>query len=385
MSNIETIGTPNGDIAIGGSCDPRYRKLYDAFAENFRSLNELGAAVALYKDGEKLVDLWGGYMDVDRRRAWTEHSIVSMASVVKGMMALGVHMLADQGKLDYDAPVADYWPEFAQNGKELVTVRQAISHHAAIHFIDAAEPGDYHRWERMVAAVAKQKPEWAPGTRGVYHTTSFIFILGKLIAAATGEMPWDWFRREVTEKLGVEYNLRCTAADIANFGPDIDTAHFVAGARMPQEVIRRFFAGMGDPALTLSPEERRQLPFQATAGNARGVARLFSFCAMNGALDGIRIFSPKTIDLMTQVQWYAPCPVWGTPMRTAMGLLLNDPDFFYIGPNPNAFGTAGAGGSFGFADRENRMSMSYALNRWWPALALGNRARRLVDAAYTAI
>ncbi len=154
---------------------------------------------------------------------------------------------------------------------------------------------------------------------------------------------------------------------------------------MPQEVIRRFFAGMGDPATTLSPEERRQLPFQATGGNARGVARLFSFCAMDGALNGIRIFSPETIDLMTQVQWYAPCPVWGTPMRTAMGLLLNDPDFFYIGPNPNAFGTAGAGGSFGFADRENRMSMSYALNRWWPALALGDRARRLVDAAYASI
>ncbi len=193
MSNIETIGTPNGEIAICGSCDPRYRKLYDAFAENFRSLNELGAAVALYKDGEKLVDLWGGYRDVDRKRAWTEHSIVSMASVVKGMMALGVHMLADQGKLDYDAPVADYWPQFAQNGKGRVTVRQAISHHAAIHFIDAAEPGDYHRWDRMVAAVARQKPEWGPGTRGVYHTTSFIFILGKLIAAATGEMPWIGF------------------------------------------------------------------------------------------------------------------------------------------------------------------------------------------------
>lgn len=92
--------------------------------------------------------------------------------------------------------------------------------------------------------------------------------------------------------------------------------------------------------------------------------------------------SPQTIDLMTQSQWRSPCAVWGTPMNTALGLLINDPEFFYIDPNPNAFGTAGAGGSFGMADRENRLSMSYSVNRWWPALAPGDRERSLIDAAY---
>lgn len=385
MPKIETITTKDGSADIHGGFEPRYQPVYDAFVENFRNRAELGASIALYSDGRKVVDLWGGHMDLERTRPWTEHSIVGMASVVKGMMALGLHMLADRGKLDYDAPVATYWPEFAQNGKGKITVRQAISHHAAIHIIDAAVPGDFFRWERMVAAIATQKPEWEPGTRGVYHTISIIFILQKLIAAVTDELPWEWFRREVTEKLGIEYNLRLTPEDLANFGPDFDATHFVEGAKIPPEVMARFFGGMGDPAASLTPEALQQLPLQTAGGNARGVARLFAFCAMDGALDGVRILSPKTIDLMTEVQWYEPCAVWGMPMKVALGLLLNDPEFFYIGPNPKAFGTVGAGGSFGFADRENRMSMGYSLNRWWPALALGERARTLVDAAYRTV
>lgn len=385
MNNIELIEIEGKEVAISGSYDSHYEKLYDAFVDNFRSRRELGAAVAVYRDGEKVVDLWGGHMDEARMHPWTEHSIVSMASTVKGMMALAIHMLADQGKLDYDAPVASYWPEFAQNGKENVTVRQVISHHGAIHFIDAAQPGDYFRWDKMTAAVASQKPEWEPGTRGVYHTISIVFIFGKLIQAVTGEYPWDWFRREVTEKLGIEYNLHLNDADLAHYGADFDTDGFVKDADISPEVMARFFGGMGDPATVLSPEEQAQVPYQLSAGNARGVARFFAFCAMGGEMDGTRILSSQTIELMTQVQWYEPCAVWSTPMRTALGLLLNDPDFYYIGPNPNAFGTAGAGGSFGMADRENNMSIAYCVNRWWPALALGDRSRALVDAAYASL
>jgi len=258
------------EFPIHGICEDSFSRVRDSFSENFVERGELGAAVAVYKDGKKVVDLWGGHMDEARTQPWTEHSIVSMASTVKGMMALGVHMLADQGKLDYNAPVAAYWPEFAQNGKERLTVRQAISHHGAIHFIDAAQPGDYFRWDKMTAAIASQKPEWEPGTRGVYHTISIVFILGKLIQVATGEYPWDWFRREVTEKLGIEYNLRLNETDLTHYGPDFDTAAFVNEAEIPPDVMARFFADMGDPGTVLTAEEQSQLPFMASAGNARG-------------------------------------------------------------------------------------------------------------------
>lgn len=384
-TQIDMVKVKGESVSIFGMAEQGFLPLVEAFKENFRTRRELGAAVCLYKDGRKVVDLWAGHLDVERARPWEEHSIVSMASVVKGMLALTLHALADQGKLEYDAPVAEYWPEFAQNGKGAITVRQVISHHAAIHMIDHAAPGDFWRWDRMVEAIAKQKPEWQPGTRGVYHTISIVFILGKLIQCASGEYPWDYFRRAITKQLGVEYNIRLTDADLPLFGQDFETEHFIKDANLAPEVMARFFGGLGNPSEVLTPEELVGIPYLSSAGNARGVAKLFAFCAQDGELDGIRILSPRTIDLMTEVQWYEPCAVWGTPMKTALGLLVNDPGFFYIGPNPKAFGTAGGGGSFGFADRENRMSMAYSLNRWWPALALGDRARSLVDAAYDCI
>jgi CubicO group peptidase (beta-lactamase class C family) len=384
-AEVDRLLVDGTTITIFGSVEPQFRPVLEAFIDNFRTRRELGASVAIYHQGKKVVDLWAGNMDEERTRPWEEHSIVTTASVMKGMMALALHMLADQGKLDYDAPVAQYWPEFAQGGKEKVTVRQAISHHAALHMNDHAQPGDYFRWDTMVDAIAMQKPEWEPGTKGVYHTISIIFILGKLIQSVSGEYPWDYFRREVTEKLGIEYHQRLTDAEMPLFGSDFDTAYFIQQANLAPEVMARFFAGMGDITSVLSGEEMAALPHLTAAGNARGLAKLFAFCAENGALDGVRIFSPQTIDLMTEPQWYAPCAVWGTPFHAALGLLVNDPEFFYIGPNPKAFGTAGGGGSFGFADRENRLSMGYALNRWWPALALGERSRTLVDAAYICV
>ena len=372
-------------VRISGECAPGFEPVLEAFGLNFRERGELGASVCVYRGGRKVVDLWGGHTDPGRQQAWEAGTMVSMASVVKGILAFALHMLADRGALSYDAPVAQYWPEFAGEGKERITVRQAISHHAAIHLIDAAESGDYFRWERMVAAIARQRPQWPAGTRGVYHTVSSVFILGKLIQCASGEYPWDFFRREVTERLGVDYHIRLTEAERVRYRPNYDTEPFVRDAKIPPDILPRFFAGMGDYAHALTAEEQRAMPYRVSGGTARGAARLFAFAAMDGELDGIRVLSPRTIELMTEVQWYEKCAVWGTPMRTALGILVNDPEFFYIGPNPKAFGTAGAGGSFAMADRDNRLAVGYSLNRYWPALALGDRARTLIDAVYRSL
>lgn len=369
-------------VSISGECAAGFEPVLAAFAANFEQRRELGASVCVYREGRKVVDLWGGHTDPARQQPWEAGTMVSMASVVKGMLAFALHMLADRGALSYDAPVAQYWPEFASEGKEQITVRQVISHHAAIHLVDAAEPGDYFRWDRMVAAIARQKPQWPPGTRGVYHTVSSVFILGKLIQCASGEYPWDFFRREVTERLGVDFHIRLTEAERSRFCQNYDMEHFVRDAKIAPDILPRFFAGMGDYTRVLTAEEQRAMPYRLSGGTARGAARLFAFASMDGVLDGIRVLSPRTIELMTEVQWHEKCAVWGTPMRTALGLLVNDPEFFYIGPNPRAFGTAGAGGSFAMADRDNRLAVGYSLNRYWPALALGERARTLIDAVY---
>lgn len=373
------------DNLANGYCSAPFEQVRHSFEANFRELNELGAAVAVYWRGDLVVDLWGGFQDLEKTRPWERDTIVSMASVFKGMLTFALHMIADRGLIDYDRPVADYWPEFAQSGKGHITVRQAISHHAALHFTDAAEPGDTQRWDKMVAAIAKQAPEWEPGTRGAYHTVSIFYIVGELIARTTGMAPWDFFRKEITEQLGVDYHIWSRDAEIARTSPDFDMEYFTRDAKIPPDVMARFYKGWGDPEIYLSAEERARLPYQRGAGNARAVAKLFAYAAMDGELDGKRILSPRTIDLMTEEQWDAPCAVWGNRMRMALGLYLNDPDFFYIGPNPKAFGVAGAGGSFGSADRENRLSIGYSANRWWPAASYGERARRLVDAVYACL
>jgi CubicO group peptidase (beta-lactamase class C family) len=305
-----------------------------------------------------------------------------MASVEKGMFALLLGMLASRDLLDFASPVARYWPEFGQGGKAGITVRQAISHHAALHFTDLAQPGDAYRWDKMVDAIARQAPEWPPGTRGAYHTVSIVYIMGEIVARITGMSPWEFYRREITEPLGVDFHLRLTDAELPRVSALYETEHFAGGMTAAPEVIARFFKARGNPERDLTAEERARFPYLRSAGNARAAAKLFAYLAMDGAIAGTRLMSARVIDLMTEVQWYAPCAVWGTPMRTALGLLCNDPDFYAIGPNPAAFGTAGSGGNFAMADRQNRLSVAYSLNSWWPALALGERAKRLVDAVY---
>lgn len=385
---LEKLVIDGAAVDVQGECAPGFERVLAAFADNFRNRRELGASFCIYKDGKKVVDLWGGHRDPARSQVWTGDTLAGMASVRKGMLALGLHMLADQGKLNYDAPVAQYWPEFAQNGKERITVRQAISHHAAIHFCDACEPGDYFRWDKFVAAVTKQKPEWTPGTRGVYHTLTIIPILGHLIELASGQRPWDYMRQQITERLGVDDHSRMSAAELGRYSPDYGTEAIFNNPTVPPDVWARFLKPMGyplKPAASLTPEELAQVPLMTHAGTARGVARMFAFVAMDGELDGIRIFTPRTIDLMSEPQWDETCPMWGIPMKTALGLLVNNNSSVDFGPNPKSIGTAGAGGSFGMADRQNRLAVSYSLNRWWPELTLGDRARALVAATYASL
>ncbi len=383
---LEIIEKDNAKINIDGQCASRFASVLQAFGENFRSLDELGAGLCVYHEGEKVVDIWGGYCDPERSKPWEQDTIVSMASVFKGMMSFCIHRLAYQGRISYDAPVAAYWPEFAQSGKSEVTVRQAISHHAALQFTDAAEPGDILHWDKYKGCVEQQAPEWEPGKKGVYHTFSIAPIIGGLVEAVTGQRIWDYFRAEIAEPLGVDYQLSLTEAEHQRLCPDYNTDAFQSQISIDPSVLQRFFKPVGDLSSLIGG---KNVPIQGcpnlgSAGNARGVARIFAYASMGGTLDGIEFLSPDIIDEFTQEQWNHPCPIWGMNFRHALGLLLNQPDT-YFGPNPNAFGTAGAGESFGMADRENKISIGYCLNSWYPDMAIGSRAKKLIDSVYTCI
>ena len=166
------------DIPIGGTCDPAFAAVEETFRENFTRRHEIGAGVCVYKEGEKVVDLWGGHCDEARTRPWEENTIVLMNSVVKSICALAVHVLADQARVNLDAPAAKYWPAFAQNGKEGILVRHVQGHECGAIFSDAAKPGDWFDYPAQCAAIAAQAPAFPAGTKGAYNSINIGFILG---------------------------------------------------------------------------------------------------------------------------------------------------------------------------------------------------------------
>src|SRR5215472_14091762 len=161
-------------IAIEGMCDARFERVREAFAGNFERANETGASVAIALDGRMVVDLWGGWADKARTRAWTRDTIVNVYSTTKGLTAICAHRLASEGRLDFDAPVANYWPEFAAAGKKRITVRQLLNHRAGLPAIrKPLRPEDLYDWSTVTAALAEQEPWWEPGTRHGYHGLTF--------------------------------------------------------------------------------------------------------------------------------------------------------------------------------------------------------------------
>jgi CubicO group peptidase (beta-lactamase class C family) len=163
---------------IDGYCDPEFAKVGDTFAANFRERGELGAAVAVYRHGQKVVDLWGGWADAAQTRPWREDTIVCMMSVGKGMAALCVWMLVERGLIDIDKPVAHYWPGFAQAGKGSITVATMLAGKAGLLYADHAPAGAGNDWAVMIDALEQQEPAWVPGEKHGYHSSTAGYLLG---------------------------------------------------------------------------------------------------------------------------------------------------------------------------------------------------------------
>ena len=183
-------------VKIEGTCDPKFNRVKDAFAENFEQRGEIGAAAAVTLDGKSVVDIWGGHADKAKTRPWTRDQLVNVYSTTKGVTAICAHRLADQGKLDFDAPVAKYWPEFAQAGKEKLPVRFLMSHQAGLPAVRKPLDSDsLFNWNTMTAALAEQEPWWVPGTKHGYHALTFGYLVGEVIRRITGKSPANSSRK----------------------------------------------------------------------------------------------------------------------------------------------------------------------------------------------
>ena len=196
---------------VQGECDPDFAAVRVAFEKNFRDHGELGAAVAVYHKGKPVVDLWGGLRDADRKLPWEVDTICCMMSVAKGISALCIAKLAERKLLTLDDRVSKYWPEFAAQGKESITIRQALGHLACIPVTDLASEGDFYSYKKMIAAIAGQKPLWPIATVQVYHSSTLGFIAGEVLRRITGQTIGQFLRENLQRPLGADYFIGLTA------------------------------------------------------------------------------------------------------------------------------------------------------------------------------
>ncbi len=375
----------SGDVQ--GYCHPDFDVLREAYAESFVAGDELGGALSVMIDGETVVDLWGGYKDVERQDLWLEDTLVCTMSVSKGITAICAHMLIDRGKIDLDEKVSTYWPEFGQAGKENITVRDVLSHKAALPVADAAAPGDALKYEPLIKALEVQEPIWEPGTKGTYHATTYGHLVGEIVRRVSGKRIEDFIRSELAEPLDAEFIIGCRDDEYARVAPPIPNPknELTNRGRHPEEISQRIYRLLGSREVLGSKELCRSIfPSASGISNARSLARIFGALARGGTLDGYKVMGPKTLAEVTKVQWDYSDPIHHDPFKVSLGYVHNG-KFSYYGPNPKSFGTIGSGGYGVFADPDRRMSVAYTPVRFTSGYGMGEQPRRLIDVLYTLV
>ncbi|WP_330278800.1 beta-lactamase family protein [Streptomyces sp. NBC_00569] len=380
---------------IQGHCDARFDAVRAAFEENFDEREELGAAVTVLVDGAPVVDLWGGWADAARTRAWERDTVVNVWSTTKGPTALCAHILIDRGLLDPDAPVATYWPEFAAAGKEGVLVRHLLSHRAGLAGL--REPHSLEQlfdWELTTSRLAAQEPWWEPGSVSGYHALTYGFLVGEVVRRVSGLLPGAFLEREVTGPLGIDFTIGLPDKEA---GRAAELVHPRARATSEQAAIFAQLAPAALAALTnpvagaseanTAAWRAAEIPAANGHGTARAVAALYAIVAGKGRLGDRQILSPEGAERIREGQGSCRDLVLGAGFthetELSLGLWLSGPNGSY-GPNPRAVGHDGFGGSFGSADPESGVAMGYVMNRMGPHIADDPRKMALISAVYDA-
>jgi CubicO group peptidase (beta-lactamase class C family) len=374
--------------APDGKVDIAFEPVAEAFQANFDEGMEVGASCCVYIDGKPVVDIWGGHTDETRTTRWSRDTIVNLMSVAKGVAALCIHRLAGEGRIDIDAPVANYWPEFGQNGKASVLVRHCLDHRAGLPIVeDPMWPGAVYDRPAMIAAIERQAPIFPPGRQPAYHTITMSFLLGELARRITGQRLGAYFKQELADPLGLDYWLGLPKSEQPRCARFIKWGGYnqkAGDSDPPPDLLVKAWQQF-DPKLdddyNSAQFREADLPAVSGHGNARAIARFYGGLALGGQLDGVKMVSPKALGRAVEMQWFAVEPVLTHHYRMGLGFTLNSPDA-YMGPNESAFGHVGAGGSTGFADPDARLGFSYGMNRMFPTRDNGPRARRLIEATY---
>lgn len=393
------------EALVHGRIAPGFEEVETEFKKNFLERGELGAACAIYHRGEKVVDLWGGYRDRRTGDPWKEDTLVLVFSTTKGVSALAVALAQSRGLIDYDETVAAYWPEFAHNGKGGVTVRQLLNHRAGLCAVDEPlNPEVLSDLDRVAGILARQRPAWEPGKRQGYHYLTLGLCENELLRRVDprGRSLGRFLREEIVAPLGEEFYVglppevpASRVATIEAFHPLQMLLHvntmppgLVLGYLNPRSLTART---LGNPKLRSpgdldKPEYRRvELGAAGGIGTARAVAKAYGAFAAGGKDLGVR---PETI---AELSAPAPPPPAGSrdevlKTDTSYSLGFFKPSAaFRFGTDEGAFGTPGAGGSFGFADPTAGVGFAYAPNRMGFHVWDDPRERALREALYACL
>jgi CubicO group peptidase (beta-lactamase class C family) len=362
----------------------------EAFEENARARDELGAAVCVFLEGRPVVDLWGGWADLARGKRWRNDTLVNVFSVGKALAGLCLLTLVSRARLELDDPVARYWPEFAASDKEAVTIRMMLSHRAGLAAIARELPeGALYDWGVVTRALANQEPWWTPGVAHGYHVHTFGFLVGELVRRISGESIGAFLRRHVAEPLGAQLSFGLAPRDRARRAEYVFDAPPPAAAEprsQPAEQLRlRRLAYHNPPGATgvgtvnSAAWQDAELPSANLHAGARDVARVYSELVSGTP----RIIDDDVIAVATAEAAAGEDLVLARPSRFGLGFQLTQQERA-MGPNPRSFGHFGAGGSVGFADPDARLAFAYVMNRGGPQWG-DPRNRALIDAVYATL
>ncbi|MEV0317209.1 serine hydrolase domain-containing protein [Streptomyces sp. NPDC050658] len=385
---MDVMGGVNGTVAVG------FEPVRDAFVRNFGERGERGAAVTVYRDGRKVVDLWGGTKDVDGSAPWERGTAQIVRSATKGVAASALLLLHQRGELDLDAPVGSYWPEFKARGKERTLVRHLLSHRAGVPALDRPlTPAEAADPDLAAEAVAAQAPAWEPGADHGYHAQTYSWLTGEVVRRVTGRSLGEWVDAEISRPRGLDLWIGLPEGEADRVGRigRISPPEPPGGLRVrPRRNVAEAYA---DPdsltqrafgAITPAPDENDAayrsavLPASNGIATADGLARFYASLMGEVGGDGPGLFSPSTLEAARGEESTGPDRVLIVNTRFGLGYMLHGGASPLLGPG--SFGHPGRGGALGFADPDTGIAFGYVTNGMNKGVTADPRAQALVGA-----
>jgi CubicO group peptidase (beta-lactamase class C family) len=367
-------------------CPPRFSAVREVFNEHLDSGQELGAGLSLAIDGEIVIDLAGGFADRHRTKPFSADTLVSIFSTTKAVTALMLARLVGQGRLDYGQTVASVWPEFAAAGKQDITVGQALSHQAGLSgFLEPMEPSLWFDWDAIVGKLAAMAPMWPPGTASGYHPLTFGFIAGEIFRRIDGRMLGAALREDVAGPLGLDLWIGLPESEHGRVAT-LEKPKAAAQFGEISDPVRAAFLSRWSSIAGKGMDDWLSAEFAGAGGQATApaLARIMAAFACDGMVGAARVLAPGVAARVSAEQIAGRDLVLPYQISWGAGLMRNEPNMFY-GPQPDAVGHSGWGGSCAFADATRRLSGAYVMNRQSTALIGDVRPRALIEAVYAAL